>query len=78
VFVSPDGLALLQQATSGLDIVMLPLTGEKKLSPIVATPPWELNATFAPDNHAIAYASDLTGRFEVLCPRIHRRVAPCR
>lgn len=60
-----QSLAVLQQATSGVDVLLLPLTGEKKLAPIVATAAWELNATFAPDNRALAYSSNQTGRFEV-------------
>jgi Tol biopolymer transport system component len=58
-------LALLHQATTGVGIVLLPLLGDRKLVPIVTGPAWGLNGTFAPDDRAIAYTSDQTGRFEV-------------
>jgi eukaryotic-like serine/threonine-protein kinase len=66
-----DGQSLVfnQQAPSGLDLVLLPLTGERKLVPIVSTPAWETNATFAPDNRAVAYVSNQTGRYEIFVSR---------
>jgi Tol biopolymer transport system component len=66
-----DGQSLVfnQQAISGLDLVRLPLSGERKLVPIVSTPEWETNATFAPDGGALAYISNQTGRFDIFVSR---------
>jgi Tol biopolymer transport system component len=60
-----QSLVLIQQLTSGLDLVRLPLNGDPKLVPLVNTPAWELNPAFAPDNRAFAYTSNQTGRYEV-------------
>ena len=44
---------------------MLPLTGEKKPTPIVQSPASEVEPQFSPDGKWLAYTSDETGRGEV-------------
>jgi eukaryotic-like serine/threonine-protein kinase len=66
--ISPDGrfalLSILSPTTDD-DIWILPLTGEGKASPLVASPFSDLDAQIAPDGKWFAYTSNETGRFEV-------------
>ncbi|HET7746547.1 MAG TPA: hypothetical protein VFM29_04545, partial [Vicinamibacteria bacterium] len=66
--VSPDGryLVYMAQGTgTGLDIRVLPLTGEPKPTVIAATPFNEISPTLSPDGRFIAYHSNESGRAEV-------------
>jgi Tol biopolymer transport system component len=62
-----DGKALsvVQQTAHGVDVGLLTISPDPRLTTIVNTPAWELNATFASDNRAMAYTSNQTGRYEV-------------
>ncbi|MCG6927177.1 MAG: protein kinase, partial [Acidobacteria bacterium] len=53
------------EATTGLDIWMLPLDGEGEPRPFLASRANEFDATFSPDGRWVAYVSDETGRNEV-------------
>lgn len=59
---SPDGRFLLFGPD---DILVLPLTGERKAEPYLQTKYSEGSATFSPDGRWVAYVSDESGRFEV-------------
>jgi hypothetical protein len=45
---------------------ILPLEGERRPRPFLKTPFYEDSAAFSPDGQWIAYASDESGRYEVL------------
>jgi Tol biopolymer transport system component len=60
---SPDGRFLLFRQTT--DIWALPLTGDKKAFPVVATDAAERDGQFAPNGQWIAYQSDESGQFEI-------------
>jgi serine/threonine-protein kinase len=65
---SPDGKMLaftVQGQTTGWDIWLLSLTGERKEGPFLQTPANEGNAIFSPDGRWLAYVSDESGRDEV-------------
>ena len=65
---SPDGRFILYQALgarSGLDIWVLPLFGDKKPFPFVATPYEERFARFSPDGRWVLYASSESGVSEI-------------
>jgi len=47
------------------DIWLLPMTGERKPAPLLATKFHEMQGQFSPDGRWIAYASDESGQFEV-------------
>src|SRR5262249_44670832 len=51
--------------TSGRDIWVLPLSGDKKARPFLQTPFTKVTPVFSPDSHWLAYASDESGRFEI-------------
>jgi serine/threonine protein kinase/Tol biopolymer transport system component len=57
---------------TGRDIWILPLQGEKKPYPFLATPSNERSAVFSPDGNWIAYASDESGRDEVYVQQFPR------
>jgi serine/threonine protein kinase/Tol biopolymer transport system component len=66
--VSPDGEVLAFQEygpTTGSDIWIVPLKGDRKARPFLKTPFEEGGATLSPDGRWIAYASDESGRSEV-------------
>jgi Tol biopolymer transport system component len=68
--VSPDGRFLVYEqaastALTNTDLWILPLTGEGKPTPFLATPFSESQASFSPDGRWLAYTSDESGRFEV-------------
>ena len=63
---SSDGLAFYDaNATTGRDILMLPLEGEQRPSPIVATPANERSPSLSPDGQWLAYVSNESGRDEI-------------
>jgi Tol biopolymer transport system component len=67
--ISPDGrelaLMLLGPGTTGGDIYILSLEGEKKARPFLNTSAYEGGAQFAPSGKLMAYVSDASGRREV-------------
>ena len=66
--VSRDGrflLYLVAHPSTGWDIWGLPLSGDQKPFPVVATGFEERDPVFSPDGRWIAFQSDETGRFEV-------------
>ena len=64
---SPDGLLAYRQNTGGVagDIWFLPLKGERKPQPFLATQFFEFQPTFSPDGRWIAFVSNRSGQFEV-------------
>ena len=66
---SPDGSKILfnidRQGVTGRDIWVLPLTGDRRPSPIVQTQSDDEAATFSPDGRWIAYQSAESGTDEV-------------
>ena len=65
---SPDGKALLLldiDPSTGEDLWIMPLEGDKTPRPFVRTPFREHLASFSPDGGWIAYSSDESGREEV-------------
>jgi serine/threonine protein kinase len=69
--VSPDGRFLLYDdgGIGHRDIWVLPLTGEKKPFPFVASPFDETGARFSRDGHYVAYTSSESGRPEIYVRR---------
>jgi Tol biopolymer transport system component/tRNA A-37 threonylcarbamoyl transferase component Bud32 len=69
--VSPDGRFLLYNEGPFFqrDLWVLPLTGEKKPFPFVATPFDENDARFSPDGRFVAYTSNESGRQEIYVRR---------
>jgi WD40 repeat protein len=67
---TPDGQSLIVQNTnrSG-DVWSLPLHGDRKLAPLIATSAGERSARLSPDGRWLAYGSDESGRFEVYVRR---------
>jgi serine/threonine-protein kinase len=66
--LSPDGLVAYVDLTFGpsrTDIWVLPLEGERKPEPILATLYEERNAIFSPDGRWIAFTSNRSGQTEV-------------
>jgi Tol biopolymer transport system component len=64
---SPDGNFFLysKRKNERDDLWMLPLTGDRKPRPFLATPALEPIARFSPNGRYVAYQSDETGRFEI-------------
>ena len=65
---SPDGQLLAfseADPTTGWDIWVLNLRGERKSQPFLQTPSNEYEPMFSPDGHWLAYESDETGRREI-------------
>jgi serine/threonine protein kinase/Tol biopolymer transport system component len=65
---SPDGRFLLygnQVENRQADLMMLPLSGDKKPAPVVTTPFSENQAQFSPDGRWIAYVSNDSGPNQV-------------
>ena len=54
-----------QSAATGMDLSVMPLSGDKKLQPFLQTPFNEDDPAFSPDGRWVAYASNETGRTEV-------------
>jgi Tol biopolymer transport system component len=66
--VSPDGRWLAFQVgdpKTKADIWLLSLSGDRKASPLIATPFSDGGARFSPDGRWLAYESDETGKNEV-------------
>jgi Tol biopolymer transport system component len=63
---SPDGRFILywSEQNNG-DLMVLPLTGDRKPFPFVSTPFDEQQGDFSPDGKWVAYQSDKSGRFEI-------------
>jgi dipeptidyl aminopeptidase/acylaminoacyl peptidase len=65
---SRDGKYLLYNVANpktGADLFALPMTGEKKPIPVVATEAAEDQGQFSPDSRWVAYRSDAGGRSEI-------------
>ena len=65
---SSDGRTLIYQdaaPTTGQDIWMLPIDGDRQPRPLLQTPASEVDARLSPDGRWLAYASDESGRHEV-------------
>jgi serine/threonine protein kinase len=63
---SPDGLYILYwSGQNNGDLMVLPLTGDRKPFPFLSTPFNEQQGVFSPDGKWVAYQSDESGRFEV-------------
>ena len=72
--VTPDGTALIFRvqtpppkvgAPPGMDLLLLPLEGERRSQPLLTTPFDELNAEVSPNGHYLAYESNESGRNEI-------------
>ena len=70
--VTPDGAALIfrEQTYSnfrktGMDLLLLPLKGERRVRPLLQSSTDESNAEVSPDGHWLAYQSNETGRDEI-------------
>jgi eukaryotic-like serine/threonine-protein kinase len=65
---SPDGHFILYgqiNATTNVDLLLLPLSGERKPQPFLQTSFIEAQPRFSPDGRWVAYISNETGQFEV-------------
>jgi len=65
---SPDGRFILYaqtNATTNVDLLLLPLSGERKPQPFLQTNFIEAQGRFSPDGRWVAYISNETGQFEV-------------
>jgi Tol biopolymer transport system component len=63
---SPDGQYVAYiSSEKGFDLVMLPLTGDRKPQTFLSTPFAESSPAFSPDGRWIAYDSNESGRVEV-------------
>jgi len=64
---SPDGGFLLysKRKNERDDLWILPLTGDRRPRPFVATPALEPMAQFSPNGRYVAYMSDEAGRFDI-------------
>jgi eukaryotic-like serine/threonine-protein kinase len=65
---SPDGRFLLYHVSDskmGMDLWILPISGDKKPYPFLKTPFEERDGQFSPDGKWIAYQSNESGQFEI-------------
>jgi serine/threonine protein kinase/Tol biopolymer transport system component len=65
---SPDGryvIGSVPQQTTGDDLWLIPLDGDKKPFKFLGPPSDQLHANFSPDGHFVAYTSNESGRFQV-------------
>jgi roadblock/LC7 domain-containing protein len=51
------------------DVWVLPMTGSAEAKPVVRTEANEITGTFSPDGRWLAYASDVSGRYEIYVQR---------
>jgi dipeptidyl aminopeptidase/acylaminoacyl peptidase len=58
-------LYAVQDPKTQSDLFALPLVGERKPVPVVATSYDEVQGQFSPDGRWVAYASNLSGRYEI-------------
>ena len=66
--VSPDGTRLVLRADgpgTGADLMVLGLTGDRAITPLIQTTSNERNADISPDGRWLAYESDESGQSEV-------------
>ena len=64
--VSPAGARLvLRSLEPSVDLLVLALTGERRMQPLVATPFIEQNAEISPDGRWLAFEADNSGRSEI-------------
>jgi serine/threonine-protein kinase len=66
--ISPDGTRLVfteMTATTGEDVMALPLEGAHKVMPLVQTPSAERNGIISPDGRWLAYEANDSGQLEV-------------
>jgi eukaryotic-like serine/threonine-protein kinase len=65
---SPDGryvIASVPQQTTGDDLWLIPLSGDKKPFKFLGPPSDQIHGNFSPDGRLVAYSSNESGRFEV-------------
>ena len=65
---SPDGryvIASVPQQTTGDDLWLIPMVGDKKPFKFLGPPSDQIHANFSPDGHLVAYTSNESGRFQV-------------
>ncbi|MCU1259437.1 MAG: serine/threonine protein kinase [Bryobacterales bacterium] len=63
---SPDKRFILYWSSQNNgDLMVLPLTGERKPFPFVSTPFSEIQGAFSPDGKWVAYQSNESGRYEI-------------
>ncbi|MGC1437100.1 MAG: protein kinase [Terriglobales bacterium] len=65
---SPDGryvIGSVPQRTTGDDLWLIPLGGDKKPLKFLGPPSDQLHANFSPDGRFVAYTSNESGRFQV-------------
>ena len=67
--ISPDGTRLLfvetDTTTTGFDMGILPLEGERRATPLAQTTFDEVNAEVSPDGRWLAYQSNESGQPEI-------------
>jgi eukaryotic-like serine/threonine-protein kinase len=66
--LSPDGRSLLyvsRGSAADFDLLILPLSGDRKPFPFIKTPYNELAGRFSPDGEWVAYQSNESGDYEV-------------
>ena len=59
--------------TQGRDIRLLTLVPTPRVEPLVETRFQERGGIVSPDGRWLAYESDSSGRFEILCPAVSER-----
>jgi serine/threonine protein kinase len=65
---SPDGryvIASVPQQTTGDDLWLIPLSGDKKPFKFLGPPSDQIHGNFSPDGRFVAYTSNESGRFQV-------------
>ena len=65
---SPDGryvIASVPQQTTGDDLWLIPLSGDKKPFKFLGPPADQIHGNFSPDGRFVAYTSNESGRFQV-------------
>jgi Tol biopolymer transport system component len=63
--ITPDGSRLIFHDPNAGDVLMLALTGERHVEPLLSSRFFERNAEISPDGRWIAYESNESGQFEV-------------